>query len=903
MIETLVWDKVSLLDVSKDTMSASTGTVNINEKALVLSAESTATFEYIYDTSSNKLETEDLKFILDVANSDTSVNSRYNEDVQVEVYIQYYEKQVDAYGNVVGYILGNTDTYQINPYFIHETEGYINEYEVKVEKQPWATIQVNFINISENEVTFNNPQMIKSMEIMDAIDEYGGGYNPDEPPLENSINIYNIDGSGDYDIGSSSDELTLRVYIPDELRSTAIYITWAINAISGNPNYIATYEDETIVINGLTYNAKNTKVRLKGLANGKIKLTATLGDSAGIYDEQEVTISNCNVTDAELVLLNGDTSIRGAEPVNAQIRFIPALTQSSDSGYMDMRISVDSYDGQGEAFVADINGNYASYADLYCNGGVINCKFKGLAEGMIKIRVQIDAKDGHNNIYPIGFTKEFLINVENIPEQAMVEVTTPDGTTIDTSHQSILVEIKSLVGNLNRGNTSIEYESINGGEVVGVVQGTSYETNPVVVKVTGSAIGRSKILISVYTANGSFLNRVPVEINVASLTETTDIYLVSPDGTEMTTEISELILIAGTRRSYALYNNYINYGVTSLDNTGNAYVEKLTTANAATCEFKLHPISVGRVLFWCELYEYVSGGRYYVGRLEQEINIASMNELNIEVESSTGSFVIDRAGGQLELHPIANYSYAGGFSFRQVSVDGGAVTIEDKGNYALITASTPGKVNIISTPDFGTEVTTEININIQNCWFETPDGTDITLDKTSLTVNICVASYSVDYNYTSYGTRTIDGGEVYVENMATGHVNPMALKIYPVKLGKVTLYANVYRYEKISSRPFVGYIELEINVVSMSELEIVVTSSTGSFEINSVGGQLELHPSANYSYHGDFSFRQTSIDGGSVTIADQGDYALITAGNPGKLNVITSPVKGPEVNTEININI
>ena len=101
----------------------------------------------------------------------------------------------------------------------------------------------------------------------------------------------------------------------------------------------------------------------------------------------------------------------------------------------------------------------------------------------------------------------------------------------------------------------------------------------------------------------------------------------------------------------------------------------------------------------------------------------------------------------------------------------------------------------------------------------------------------------------------------------------------------------------------VGRVEYEFEITSLfKELACTIETNTGLFEITQGSGQLEVYPRPNYDYYGEYSFSQISIDGGSVTIEDKGDYALITADKDGRLELICTPTAGPSAKCEITVS-
>ena len=173
--EGLVFSPKSIMDLNVDTIYESSGTATLNSGSLVLGANSTASFRYTYNTTDNILESEQLQFILNVVNSNTWVNSRYDESVQVECYIQYWKETVDESGNTSGYVLGSTDNYQLMPYFRHENEGYINIYDINITKLKAVSIVIKFINESDASKYFM--ATVCNLTYYNTIDEMFNDYN------------------------------------------------------------------------------------------------------------------------------------------------------------------------------------------------------------------------------------------------------------------------------------------------------------------------------------------------------------------------------------------------------------------------------------------------------------------------------------------------------------------------------------------------------------------------------------------------------------------------------------------------------------------------------------------------------------------------------------------------------
>lgn len=631
MVDSLVWNKKSIINIDKDTMSKSTGTATVSNSSLVLGANSSATYNYSYGTTDNTMKTSNLKFILDVLNSDKTVNSRYNEDVQVEVYIQYYKKQLDTSGNEAGYVLGINDTYQINPYFNHEKEGYTNVYELEIKDEFMVFIEINFINNSSNTVTFIKPQVFNSMSVMDAIDEYGGGGQSggDTPPLIKALTLYSLEEK--YTMDKMNESLTLQVFIPDEYVNKYkenlgirwdVYVKYTFTTISGNPIFSHTESEirqdytkddgtkDTIVID--TGRCNITSVG----GNGVMRVRAELEKDSTIYAERDITVTNNNVTDMTLTIDSDSGKVEGKQILNATIKILPENNRSGVGGaYNDIKISVASYDGEGSVRLLDDGHNEYYTRNYQLTGGVINFQLRGRSNGKVKITVEVLSltTQSYQRLFPSGFKKEFIVDVVNVPPTPVI----PD------------LYISKVDDNIGEG-TSESY----------------------------------KIYVTTSRSNNLSIDS--------------------------------------------------KYGIQSVDGAGKARVRLLTTSDSKTLTYEIFPISVGKVRFYGEMKEVISPVTQYLGRIEYEFNITSLyKELTGTVETNTGLFEITDGGGQLEVYPRPNYSWYGVYSFSQMSIDGGSVTISDKGNYALITANKNGRLNLICTPTYGPSLSCEINISGQ----------------------------------------------------------------------------------------------------------------------------------------------------------------------------------------------
>lgn len=614
MVESLVWSPESIMDLSKDTLidTETTGAVTLSDSVLELNGEARAVFSYTYDTAENILETSDLQLVLDVINSDTTINSRYDESVQVELYMQYYKEELDSSGSVTGYVLGHTETYQINPYFKHEIEGYTNTYEISVDKNRVVYIEVHFINVSENIVKFVNPKIYNSMKVLDAINEYGGGSGGDEPapPQFNDLVLYSLEEV--YTIDKMDGSLRLRVYIPDEYVNKYkydYYGEWRINVTYSNINLsgdvLFSTSDSNIAQEFTLEDGTKSTVNILGGqriissygGNGARKVRVELSSNTSVYAERDIKITNNNVNDMQLIIDSTSGKIDGNEVLSGRVKILPENLRSGPGGaFDDVTMTLTSYDG-GDATITSGGG------DL--NGGVIPFTIIGRTNGKVKLTVTTNALStySYQRLFPSGFTKEFIVDVINVTGHVFVD--TPDGTILD--------------------NTK---------EYIDLILTTNYGT-------------------------GMKLN---------------------------------------------------SFSVQSLDGNGKAAASKIINEDYKA-GLRIYALDIGKV----KVSGYISNrwvGMSFNDYFEQEIDITGL-ELTTEITTNTGLFEITQGAGQLEVYPRPNYGWHGGFSFSQASIDGGSVTISDKGDYALITGNKDGKLNLICTPVNGPAVQCEISVSGQ----------------------------------------------------------------------------------------------------------------------------------------------------------------------------------------------
>ena len=414
MNESIVWSPDSIMNIAEDTMSNSSGTVSTSGSSLILAANSEAVYTYTFDTNDNMVKASNLRLSLNVKNSNETVVSRYNESVQVELIIQYYKEVVGGDGVATGYELGTIDTYQVNPYFNHETDGYFKNYDLDIEDTPLVFIEVKFINTSDNEVTFINPLVINSMTVMDAITAYGGsgggsGGGGTAPELQMINDLVLYSETDKYKIDVYNGKLTLKVSIPPKYfegtNNNRLNVSWVFETLSGNPIYNHNYNNYDYIINGVQYQADSGLCYIeRTYSNGTFKVRASIVDSVTgniIYDEKTISIINCNIDDVSIEVLDTEGKIRGCD--GTKVRFTINNNLGNLTGNL-LGLEIAKYD-TGQLEIQKFNGGYYRQGLKFVDN-VAETIVGGINDGKAKIILTPD-----DNVYPRTFKKEFIVDV------------------------------------------------------------------------------------------------------------------------------------------------------------------------------------------------------------------------------------------------------------------------------------------------------------------------------------------------------------------------------------------------------------------------------------------------------------------------------------------------------------
>lgn len=669
----IVYSKESLVDIVTDNNTGTIGTVDISGGQITLGPQSSVSYEYTYEAG------QDSGIITDILQLDCSVigltdgmTTRYNKYLSILIKVQYYLEVVE--GETKTYYDGNTDTFEIYPYLSHESNNTL--YNIDLQNSYIKKITITYKNNYESDsVKYTNIKLKYSMSLLEAIDKYGGG-SPFVPG-SNSLKFYSVDDK--YIIDSYGDSLIMKIDIDENNWEEVVkpYIkptesTQKVNTTVVDNDMGITHNFD--LYNPITnYTAKiRWTVRSKS-DNNKAFSVSTYGNEQIVHVKE-----NRDLSDDE------KTRLRNGVGDNLYDREYNRILKSGDC-WSEMSVYIES--------------RY--------------CKIIGYQTDTLVVRAEyIDAP----NIY---FEQEVKINNCSIVDFKL----TFDDNDMEIHGSDIqLATLEVIPSNLKKdGNTAvnlscISYDEMNGKAKIVDDSGNendniNFEELPARIKIRGRNNG--KVL---FTAKS--IGLYPKDFSkswiaeVFDVPEYSDLYTRTPNGKVIDKTKEYIDIIVGTRRNHTL-TIHNSYGLESLDGVGQGYVTLLNSSDNKELTYRIYPVAIGKIKFWGNMQE-DSWGNVPVGRVEVEIDITALyKELTTEITTNTGLFEITQGGEQLEVHCTPNYSYAGGYSFSQVSIDGGSVSIDDKGDYALITADREGKLNLICKPERGNSVQREISISGQ----------------------------------------------------------------------------------------------------------------------------------------------------------------------------------------------
>lgn len=165
------WSKTSIVNIKNDKIASYSGNASVSGNKMTLNGVSEILYNYKYNTSNKLIHSEKLKFVLNVDSSNNSDHTRYNENVCINIYIQYFEETYDAHGEHTGWVDGAFDTLIVNPYLNNEVDGYNRSFDLDIKDDPIKLIKIQYCNNGNSVITFNDPKLYYSMNTYEAVDD------------------------------------------------------------------------------------------------------------------------------------------------------------------------------------------------------------------------------------------------------------------------------------------------------------------------------------------------------------------------------------------------------------------------------------------------------------------------------------------------------------------------------------------------------------------------------------------------------------------------------------------------------------------------------------------------------------------------------------------------------------
>lgn len=669
----VVYSKESIVDITTDSTTSTFGTVDISGGQITLGPQSSVSYEYNYEAGQDSsIITDILQLDCSIIGLTTGMTTRYNRYLSVLIKVQYYLEIVE--GETKTYYDGNTDTFEIYPYLSHESNNTL--YNIALQNSYIKKITITYKNnYSNDSVKYTNIKLKYSMSLLEAIDKYGGG-SPSVPG-SNSLKFYSVDDK--YSIDNYGDSLIMKIDIDEsnweEVVKPYIKHTESITRVSThyyNKNGI-NYSFE--LYNPVMIYTADIRWTVRGKSDVKWAFSADVYGSEQIMYIKEAR----DLSDEEKARLSSETG-------SVYDREYNRILNSGDC-WSELKVNIKSRYCKIIGYKTEtlvVRAEYIDAPNIYFEQEVKinNCS-------VVDFKLTFDDNDMEIHGSDIQFA-----TLEIIPSNVIKDEHSKTAANLSCISYDEMGGIARFVGDDGSENNSVDYSTL-----------------PARVKIKGRNNG--KVLFTAKTV-GLFPEGFSKSwiAEVFDTTDFTDLYTRTPNGKVIDATKEYIDIIVGTNRNYKLGHYYSNYGLESLDGVGQGYITKLTNYDNKELTYRIYTLTPGKIKFWGEMSAYVSGSYIYVGRVEVDIT-ALYKELTTEITTNTGLFEITQGGGQLEVHCTPNYSYAGRYSFSQVSIDGGSVSIDDKGDYALITADKEGRLNLICKPDRGNPVQCEISVSNQ----------------------------------------------------------------------------------------------------------------------------------------------------------------------------------------------
>lgn len=164
MGDSVAYKNSSIINIGSDNYTVNSGSVTRNGNTLTLSKNSRCTFSYSY-SNDKPLSSTHLKMVYDITASNDNNGTRYSNNIQIYVNIQYYESESSGSGQT--YRDGKKQTIQIIPYKNNEKTGAYKYEEINLNSNYIKSIDViiAYYNSSQEQssVTINKLNLFSTV--------------------------------------------------------------------------------------------------------------------------------------------------------------------------------------------------------------------------------------------------------------------------------------------------------------------------------------------------------------------------------------------------------------------------------------------------------------------------------------------------------------------------------------------------------------------------------------------------------------------------------------------------------------------------------------------------------------------------------------------------------------------
>lgn len=170
----IVWNKKSIIDLAKDTYKDKNGNISLSGSTLSIGRNSYITYEYDFGNTGEIIKTKHLCLSANMSSNNTSLETRYNENMYVELVLQYW-KEDD--GSDTGFSSGNFDTIKIYPYSRNEGDGYTKDNIVSIRNDYVKKLKVKIAvgDIGDNDKFTLSGVLLRTEATLEEIFEGLGG--------------------------------------------------------------------------------------------------------------------------------------------------------------------------------------------------------------------------------------------------------------------------------------------------------------------------------------------------------------------------------------------------------------------------------------------------------------------------------------------------------------------------------------------------------------------------------------------------------------------------------------------------------------------------------------------------------------------------------------------------------